>query len=121
MQEVIHETDLAALLSRLGTQLAEANRLGQAVEEAIGDLIRHTHRSPLTPIVSFQKLDVLVQSLDSLAVYVAALAEAVPQGTQVDPREAAKRVKLRTLSHALMALNDPDLSHSPEHEDLHLF
>lgn len=115
--------DLAELLSRLGHQLAEMNRLGGAVEEAIGDLIRHTNYSGLTPAASFQKLDVLVQTLDSLAVYVESLAAAVPEGTLIDPSDAVKRVKLRALSHALMAYEHPELGLAPpvSEEDLHLF
>lgn len=123
MSDAGQQADLAGLLARLGRQLREVNQLGQAVEEAIGDLIRHTHKSSLSPVASFQKLDVLVQSLDSLAVYVEALAAAVPAGTSVDVREAAKRVKLRALSHALVAheQHDPDLPPEALHEDLHLF
>ncbi len=114
--------DLAMLLARLGAQLHEVNRLGQTVEEAIGDLIRHTNHSGMSPASSFQSLDVLVQSIDSLAVYVEALAAAVPEGTRIDAQEAMKRVKLRALSHALTALEHPDdLTPPADHEDLHLF
>jgi hypothetical protein len=117
--EGLFEADLAALLDRLSSQLAEIHGLGRQVEDAIGELIRQSGQTGRASISSFQQLDVLVQSLDSLAVYVESLATAVPEGTLVDPREAIKGVKLRALSHALMSREHPGAETEPE--DLHLF
>lgn len=115
----LHVTDLAALLTRLAAQLHEAYGLGRHVEDSIATLIRETAGQRPASRPSFQQLDILVQSLESLSIYVDTLAGAIPEGTNVDAREATQRVKLRALSQALTAR---ELSGGEaEASDLHLF
>ncbi|WP_127904421.1 hypothetical protein [Solirhodobacter olei] len=116
------QADLADLMARLAAQLHETHDLGRQVEDAIGGLIHHSGQAGLRAAHSFQQLDVLVQSLDSLAIYVETLAATVPAGVGVDPREAIKQVKLRALSHALSVHRHPEEGQAtPDPDDLHLF
>ena len=118
MSDPIQNAELGDVLACLGRQLRETHCLGRHLEEAIGDLIRNSSREGRVPTGSFQKLDVLVQSLENLACFIDTLAKAVPEGTMVDAREAHARVKLRALSKALM--QQPDEEDTAQ-EDLHLF
>lgn len=112
-----HENDLAVLLERLGAQLHAANRMGREFEDAMGDLIAKC-AAAARPAAAFQRLDILVQRIENLALYAEALAHAVPPDVVVDPRMAAGRVKLRALSTALIAKRAED---SGQEGELHLF
>ncbi|TMV67023.1 hypothetical protein FGG78_32560 [Thioclava sp. BHET1] len=51
--------------------------------------------------LTLQRLDLLVQSIEGISIFVGHLAAEIDAGRRIDPRQAAKRVTLRELSRSL--------------------
>lgn len=112
-EEYDDRPELGFLLTRLSVVLAGAHAAGREVEDFYGDLIREARAGtvprppgadPARPGAgaSLQELDRLVQLLDNLARFTAALAPQVPEGLRIPAAEARSQILLRDLALALL-------------------
>ncbi|GHD99350.1 hypothetical protein U879_09140 [Defluviimonas sp. 20V17] len=108
--------ELAPIIGGLAKVLHSAHAAGCEVEECYGDLIRDIPSSTLSeagqaartaghpgPCAGLQELDRLVQVLDNLARFVAALAPEIPAGLRVETASAREEILLRDLAACLLS------------------
>lgn len=96
------EVALAWLLVALAQQVHRLQVSAQSVENAVGCVIRDAAAAgrPLDP--SLQGLDLLVQSLGGLAVYIGDLSQQLDPAITLDPTAASHRIGQRDLAFALI-------------------
>lgn len=118
-EEYDDHPELGFLLTRLSEVLAGAHAAGREVEDCYGDLIRafrtgdravagSATSSHPGPRASLQELDRLVQVLDNLARFTAALASEVPEGQRISTATARRQILLRDL--AMVLLGQPGMA-----------
>lgn len=116
---------LGMIVARLAEVLCDAHAAGREIEECYGDLIRGAPRGTLSqvraaahaaghpgPGASLQELDRLVQVLDNLSRFLAALAPEIPAGLQIATGPARAELSLRDLETMLLSQpgrDGPDL------------
>lgn len=101
MTEIEDATSLSDVLARIARELRRMHVAGQEIEEAVGGQIRNGRLPTGTMHLSLQRLDLLVQSLDGLALFIGHIADDLGVDPRIDPREAARRVVVRDLAHSL--------------------
>ena len=102
------ERPISELLVYVGLELRSLCSAASEVEASVGDLIAENPTSRPETVKGLQELDRLIQHMDGLADYLAALAEAAREAGSVDPTAARQVLKLARLREDLTGGRPPD-------------
>lgn len=128
MSEAVKRVDRPAdhasvsdIFGRLEWEMNSLADLADELQDMMGELMEEV-ASARTPsfLARAQKLDLLVQSLRSMAAFLSILARSAPSDWTLDPNEATGAIKLAALARRLIE----DATHADENEsdgDLVLF
>jgi hypothetical protein len=96
------ERPIAELLVYVGLELRSLCSAANSVEASVADLISDNPTHNPQTIEGLQNLDRLIQHMDGLADYLAALAEASRAAGSVDPTGARQVLKVARLRQGLV-------------------
>jgi hypothetical protein len=95
------ERPIAELLVYVGLELRSLCSAANSVEASVADLITDNPTTNPRTVEGLQNLDRLIQHMDGLADYLAALAEASRGAGAVDPSGARQVLKIARLRQGL--------------------
>lgn len=92
---------VADLLGHVAEGLHDLRQEGRLLEDAIAAAILGEEPTQHATLGNLQRIDLIVQALGELALYVAALAERLPQDERIDVSTLLARMTLRDLAGTL--------------------
>lgn len=110
------EEPLAAVLARVGCELATVAHAIDHMQADIGALTWHTAGRDPDYVRAMQEVDHSAQLLAGLADFLHAIAQETPADWRLDPNAAADVVRLSELSVRLAADESRSLSPAPSGE-----
>ncbi len=111
---------LSELLAHAAAELRALCSAAYTVETAVGALISTTTARGAAEMQGLQELDRLIQHMDGLATYLAAVAEAADGMGAVDAAAARRLIKIARLADSL-AGRPPRGMHTPCDETIEFF
>jgi hypothetical protein len=107
------ERPIGELMSAAALELRALCVAARCVEDAVESVIAEAGSLPQETVVGLQELDRMIQHMEGLADYVAALAAASPSSHLVDPTEARRALKLARLGRSLAGEPEPGERRDP--------
>jgi hypothetical protein len=108
------ERPIGELMSAAALELRALCVAARAVEVAVETMIGGAGTIPRETASGLQELDRMIQHMEGLADYVAALADASPPSHLVDPTEARRALKVARLGRSLAGEAEPDTADGVE-------
>ena len=97
----LHPLPLAQVMRLVGEELRDLRDEGRHVEDAIAHALLDGETSRREALGNLQKIDLIVQTLSELSLFVGDLVAHVPEGCAVDVHHMLERITLRDLARKL--------------------